>query len=271
MASLPLLAALLLQQDVLLPHAPRLPLPVPSATAVAVVANDNRRAAGTMRRDTLVVELDVVEAAWRAEGPDDPVVRVLAFAERGRAPQVPAPLIRGRTGTPVRLILRSRVDSAIVVRNLRPGSDGALLVTDSARDLTRDHVIIAGGGPKVLAKQDSPFALVNGRVNPRPLRLVAGQTHRLRLVSINPQHIVHFTLTSDSTMARWRAVAKDGADLPPALAVASAAHTRLGPGETADYEFAPTTPGTWRMEVRSEQPGWFVPLEIVVTAPAAKP
>jgi FtsP/CotA-like multicopper oxidase with cupredoxin domain len=156
-------------------------------------------------------------------------------------------------------------------RQIGGGMYGALLVVDSARDLARDHVIIAGGGgPEVLAKQDSPFALVNGRVSPRPLRLVAGQTHRLRLVSINPQHIVHFTLTSDSTMARWRAIAKDGADLPPALAVASAAHARLGPGETADYEFAPTTPGTWRMEVRSEEPGWFVPLEIVVTAPEGK-
>ena len=38
---------------------------------------------------------------------------------------------------------------------------------------------------------------------------------------------------------RWRAVAKDGADLPPALAVEEAAFRLFGPGETFDFEIVP--------------------------------
>jgi hypothetical protein len=118
-----------------------------------------------------------------------------------------------------------------------------------------------------MAKVESPFALVNGRRFPTPLRLTAGETHRLRLVSIHPDWRISLTLRNDSTVARWRAVAKDGADLPPAQATMRAAHLEMGPGETADFEFQPLTPGTWRLEVKTVEPGWYIPLEVIVSAP----
>ena len=147
------------------------------------------------------------------------------------------------------------------------GMYGALLVLDKPRDRDRDHVIIAGGGgPPVHHKIESPYALVNGRRYPRPIRMVAGETNRIRLVSIHPEWIVSFTLTSDSAVARWRALAKDGADLPPALATERLARLEMGPGETADFEFTPPTPGTWRMDVRSVDPGWHIQVPVVVEA-----
>ncbi|MGH7713570.1 MAG: hypothetical protein ACREOG_19940 [Gemmatimonadaceae bacterium] len=44
----------------------------------------------------------------------------------------------------------------------------------------------------------------------------------------------------------------------------------LGPGETADFEFIPRKPGEWRIEVKSVEPGWHIPLPVIVV-PAAKP
>ena len=151
---------------------------------------------------------------------------------------------------------------------IQSGMYGAIIVTDAPRDTTRDHLIIAGGGgPELEAKLESPFALVNGRRSPAPLRLVAGATHRLRIVSIHPDWRISFTLQNDSTVARWRAIAKDGADLPLALRTVRPAHLEMGPGQTSDFEFTPTAPGTWRFEIRSMEAGWYIPLEVIV-APA---
>ena len=148
---------------------------------------------------------------------------------------------------------------------IQSGMYGALIVTDGPRDLAHDHLIIAGGGgPELIAKNESPFALVNGRRFPPPLRLTAGEVHRIRIVSIHPDWRVQFTLRNDSTIARWRALATDGADLPAVLATLRAATLTMGPGQTADFEFAPTEPGVWTMEVRSAETGWNIPLTVIV-------
>lgn len=149
--------------------------------------------------------------------------------------------------------------------HINSGMYGALLVLDAPRDRLRDHVIVTGGGgPEIERKIESPYALVNGRRFPDPLRLAVGETHRLRIVTIHPDWRVAYTLRTDSTIAQWRAIAKDGADLPRHLATLRAAHTEMGPGQTEDYEFTPTTPGVWRLEVKSVEPGWHIPLTVIV-------
>ena len=151
------------------------------------------------------------------------------------------------------------------------GMYGAIIVTDRPRDLVHDHLIVTGGGGlPVEEKAESPFALVNGRRTPRPLHLTVGETHRLRLVSIDPNWAISYTLRNDSTVARWRAVAKDGADLPGALATMRLAHVVMGPGETADFEFTPSAPGTWRIDVATDGAGWQIPLTVIVE-PKRKP
>lgn len=155
------------------------------------------------------------------------------------------------------------------------GMYGAIVVSDHPRDLALDHVIVAGGGgPELEKKIESPFALVNGSRSPAPLRLTVGEVHRLRILSVHPDWRIAFTLRTDSSVARWRAIAKDGHDLPPPQATERAAHVEMGPGETADFEFRPLTPGEWRLEVRSVDTGWYIPLTVIVGAnppAAAKP
>ncbi|MEO8575147.1 MAG: multicopper oxidase domain-containing protein [Gemmatimonadales bacterium] len=91
-----------------------------SRTAVPVVdANDNRTPAGVSRNDTLKIDLAIQIARWYPEAADGPSVEVPVFTEVGHAPQIPAPLIRVRTGTTiVATVKNSLSDSVTWVRGL---------------------------------------------------------------------------------------------------------------------------------------------------------
>jgi hypothetical protein len=51
-------------------------------------------------------------------------------------------------------------------------------------------------------------------------------------------------------------VAKDGADLPPALAVPATGPLLTGPGEVADFEFTPERAAELVLDVNSPFAGW---------------
>ena len=136
------------------------------------------------------------------------------------------------------------------MRQIGSGMYGAIIVSDTPRDTTRDHLIVAGGGGlPVFYKQDPNFLLVNGRTSPTPIRMTVGETNRLRIVSIHADFVLHFRFGTDTTVARWKPLARDGADLPAALRASQAAVLEMGPGETADFTYAPTQPGTMKLEV----------------------
>jgi hypothetical protein len=54
----------------------------------------------------------------------------------------------------------------------------------------------------------------------------------------------------------WRAVAKDGADLPPSQAKARPASQPISVGETYDFEYEPAAPVHLRLEVLER--GWDI-------------
>lgn len=149
------------------------------------------------------------------------------------------------------------------------GLYGALLVVDPDRphDPAVDKVILVGGGGPADSLPQLGFAspgLVNGSPAPPPMELRAGTTYRLRLININPDWRVIFSLMSDSAFATWRPVAKDGADLPASQRAPRAAYLLTGPGETADFEFTPAQRGEWRLEVKTQIPGWIIPITVRV-------
>jgi FtsP/CotA-like multicopper oxidase with cupredoxin domain len=136
------------------------------------------------------------------------------------------------------------------MRQIGSGMYGALIVTDAARDTTRDHVIVAGGGGlPVFYKQVPNFLLVNGRRTPGPLRMTVGVPQRLRIVSIHADWALNFRFGTEDSVVKWTPIARDGADLPAALRVAQRARMLMGPGETADFTFVPTRPGSLSLEV----------------------
>ncbi len=154
-------------------------------------------------------------------------------------------------------------------KQITSGMYGALIVSDAPRDTTHDHlVVVGGGGPWVDPKNESPYGLVNGRRAPRSIRMFAGDEHRLRIVTIHPDWLVELTLRSDSAVARWQPIAKDGADLPPALRTTRRAHVTMGPGETGDYIVRPLQPGRYTLEVRTEDSGgWAIQVPVIVEQP----
>src|SRR3954454_16656293 len=196
--------------------------------------------------------------------------------------------VPGWSGTPARLMPAIQPGDSFVAEFVPPragtyiyhthaneqlqmgsGLYGALLVVDSAHpyDPETDKVILVGGaGPADSLPQfgfESP-GLVNGSGDPPPLDLKVGRTYRFRLIHMNPDWRVIFSLTSDLALARWRPVAKDGADLPPSQRVPRPAWLLTGPGETADFEFTPRARGDLRLEVKTLLSGWIVPVMVRV-------
>lgn len=154
------------------------------------------------------------------------------------------------------------------------GMYGAILVVDDpARyNPARDHLFVIGGGgiPNVPLGTASPWGLVNGHTSPPPVSMVVGETHRFRFASIHPDWEVRVTLGSLTAAMPWTPVAKDGADLPTPLRTPVPATWMGGPGETADFEVTPTTPGDYLLQVRTEFSGWSIVIPVTVKAAGAR-
>ncbi|MEO8450572.1 MAG: multicopper oxidase domain-containing protein [Gemmatimonadota bacterium] len=147
-----------------------------------------------------------------------------------------------RAGT---FIYHSHVSEA---RHIGSGAYGPLVVLEpGARwDPVRDHILMFG----VAGPDDSGSVFVNGGRSPAVEELKAGLTHRLRLINITPGDLVDLEVLQGDSVMTWRVVAKDGADLPPRLAIPTPARLRFGPGETTDVELV-TRPGAVRFRVKS--------------------
>jgi len=90
-----------------------------SSELPVVRPNDNRVPGGSRRRDTVFVRLVVDRARWFPGAESGPSVVVEAFAEEGKAPQIPAPLIRVPAGTHIVATVRNALsDSTITVHGL---------------------------------------------------------------------------------------------------------------------------------------------------------
>ena len=86
-----------------------------SSALSAVEANDNRTAAGVLKDGVLTLHLVASTARWQPEGqgPNDPVRIVQVFAEEGKSPQIPGPLVRVPEGTEIRMSVRNTLGMAL--------------------------------------------------------------------------------------------------------------------------------------------------------------
>jgi FtsP/CotA-like multicopper oxidase with cupredoxin domain len=94
--------------------------------------------------------------------------------------------------------------------------------------------------------------LIDGSLTPPPLVLRAGTTYRLRFVNMTLRRpTLRIELLRDTTLLRWRPLAKDGADLPTdRRVVGPALHARgISIGETYDVEVTPDRPGELQLAV----------------------
>jgi FtsP/CotA-like multicopper oxidase with cupredoxin domain len=128
------------------------------------------------------------------------------------------------------------------------GLYGPLIVVEPGAkfDGASDHVFIfSRGGPDEIK---SP-RLLNGSSDPAMLHWHTGRRNRLRLIDITANNPAVVSLMGPGGLVRWRAVAKDGADLPATQAVMQESQQVLFSGETYDFEYEPREPESLRLEV----------------------
>ena len=133
-------------------------------------------------------------------------------------------------------------------------------------DPETDRVLVfSDGGPVhgFLDPTDRPTFL-NGRVDPSPLELRAGETYRFRLINILTESGIGVELLRGEEPVEWRAVAKDGADLPPSLATIRPARLGTMPGEIHDFEFTPDAPGELVLAFGKDEPETFTRVAVRV-------
>lgn len=81
-----------------------------------VAANDNRTPAGTLRDGVLHLDLVVTMARWYPEDFGGSYTEIPVFAEVGKRPEIPGPLIRVPVGTELRIALRNDLpDSSLTL------------------------------------------------------------------------------------------------------------------------------------------------------------
>ena len=131
------------------------------------------------------------------------------------------------------------------LRQLTFGLYGPLIVLPAGArwDPSHDHLFMLG--------QSISGLLLNGSTEPTEIELTAGETHRLRLMSLTSSAILQFHLVrTDSVPVSWTRVAKDGMDLPPHQQVRAPAVQLVGMGETYDMLVTPDAEGTYALELR---------------------
>jgi hypothetical protein len=130
------------------------------------------------------------------------------------------------------------------------GMFGAFLVMEPGEryDPEHDRVFVIGGQ----VEGDYPVT-INGDRQPPPMTFQAGKTYRLRFVQITMGQATDIALTVGGSPVRWRAVAKDGADLPNALRLDSDAAFMSNTGQTFDFIWTPTEPGDVTLSVTHER------------------
>lgn len=101
---------------------------------VRVRPNDNRIAAGSPSAGNWKLAIEARTAEWKPHGESGPGVTVPVFAEVGKAPTIPGPLVRVKTGTSVSVTVRNALASdtlrvyGLHARPLVASADSAPLV-----------------------------------------------------------------------------------------------------------------------------------------------
>jgi FtsP/CotA-like multicopper oxidase with cupredoxin domain len=150
-----------------------------------------------------------------------------------------------RSGT---FIYHTHIDE---VRQQQAGLSGALVVVDALERFDPEHdLVLMITVPRKQA--DARVVLLNGSSTPPPREMHVGQHYRLRFINVHTARpSMRMRLLNGTAPLRWRALAKDGRDLPENQAVEGASEIQMGNGETYDFDFVPTVAGEIRLDVTS--------------------
>ena len=151
-----------------------------------------------------------------------------------------------RAGT---FIYHSHIDEG---RQQPMGLVGAIIVLAPGQryDPATDLLAVFSTPPDRATEAHAVF--INGALKPPSVALKVGTTYRLRMINITTARPgLAVSLFRDSSVATWRIVARDGAELDEPRRLTGPADTGLSIGQTVDVEITPRAPGTLRLEPRA--------------------
>ena len=117
-------------------------------TADAVTPTVRPTAAGRLRNGVLTLHLVATSARWHPAADDGPAVEVPAFAEEGKAPSVPGPLVRVPLGTRVEATVRNTLADTLVLRwmcSAHCGKSASMRVAPGATGSIASVAAVSGG------------------------------------------------------------------------------------------------------------------------------
>ena len=203
-------------------------------------ANDNRISAGTLANGVLTVALELRPSVWMPNGDSGIAIPIAAFAEVGKAPSIPGPLLRVASGTEIRASLRNRLAVRAVVRGLRDHdgrADSLVLAPGEMRDVdftaraTGTHFYFArittspdvmsrgadsqlagalivdppGSGEAQDAVRDRVFVITAWEDSLRDPKLRYGRPQLFAINGLSWPHTEHLSYTLGDTV-RWRVI-----------------------------------------------------------------
>ena len=115
----------------------------PQALPVAA-PNDNRTPAGVLRDGMLTISLEATRTMWHPDGDSLPGMPIEAFAESGKQPSAPGPLMRVTAGTELQVSVRNSLDRDTLTFYL------PARMADSSRRAALDSIVLAPGETREL-------------------------------------------------------------------------------------------------------------------------
>jgi FtsP/CotA-like multicopper oxidase with cupredoxin domain len=110
-----------------------------------IITHDNTEAAGKLENGLLTLRLEIREGEWYPDAEGGPGMPVLAFAEEGKSPSIPGPMIRVPQGTRIKVSVKNTIlfnPAFLHGLNQRPGkADEALKIPAGE---TREVTFLAG-------------------------------------------------------------------------------------------------------------------------------
>jgi len=156
-------------------------------------------------------------------------------------------------------------------KQLGEGLTGPLIVLEPGLkfDPTTDKIFLFSRDG---VESNEPL-LMNGSPQPPPIALVAGTTYRMRFINITPvdSDLTYSIVDAAGAPVSWRAIAKDGQNLPPEQAATKkTSGDSITVGETRDYSFTPEKAGELYLQAASFQRMW-VKTTLMVGPQALRP
>lgn len=104
----------------------------------SIVPNSNTSPAGSLDNGVLTLDLEAVRAKWHSGGGMPPGKEIDAFAEVGKSPTMPGPLVRVPAGTELRVRVRNTLAHQITffVPNPASGEDSVVIAAGASGQLS---------------------------------------------------------------------------------------------------------------------------------------